>query len=873
MKLRTLASVGLVAVLAGLLFLAMWGALAWQEINQHLDGISELETHQQRIHEMSAAIDFSTLVRLETTVVAALADDARRVRAQLATIDHRQARLASSHLEEIALMGEFLLDSLPVGLGTENSRQQADYLMTLSRQIRIHHAGAREALEALLNERNAGMLDALYGAVQRLVTITILFGALVLLTAVVIHRRLVHPIRAIDAGLQSMSRGNLDARIELKRTDEMGDLARSFNQMANQRREHERQLAETEARLQQIADSIGEVFWLAEPGAGRILYLSPAYEDIWQQSIEEALAHPDRWAEAIHESDRERVIDAIRNQSSGFYHAEYRIVRPDGSIRWISDRSFPVLDEQGNMIRQAGVARDITERRDYQAQLNERIKELRCLFQVLELTTSGDLQPTEVAGRIVDLLPESMRFEADAMARIDFEDQQFICPKWHEPIAVIDSEIRTGDQVLGRIMVGYRTRPTDAMPDEELFLPEEQALVNGVATHFARMLEQRRLTKSLAHSERLKAVGELTGGMAHDFNNLLTVIIGNAELLQEQLHEANHPAADLAEMISTAGERGAELTRRMLAFARRQVLEPEVIDINELIGSMRPLLKRSLGEDIELQLETGVGSVPALVDPAQIESAVLNLCINARDAMPGGGRLTVEISAVDLDPAYAAGFDEVTPGRYVLLAVSDTGCGIEPGDIERVFEPFFTTKDHGTGLGLSMVYGLVKQLQGHIRIYSEPEQGTTVRIYLPSADQLEIHPAENEPEPLDLHGSETILLVEDNDLVREYAREQLSGLGYEVIEATNGHDGLAIARERDDIDLLFTDVVMPGGMNGRQLAEQAQAVRPDIKVLYTSGYTQNAIVHHGRLDAGVDLLAKPYHRHDLARRVRKVLDR
>ncbi len=492
MKLRTLASVGLVAVLAGLLFLAMWGALAWQEINQHLDGISELETHQQRIHEMSAAIDFSTLVRLETTVVAALADDARRVRAQLATIDHRQARLASSHLEEIALMGEFLLDSLPVGLGTENSRQQADYLMTLSRQIRIHHAGAREALEALLNERNAGMLDALYGAVQRLVTITILFGALVLLTAVVIHRRLVHPIRAIDAGLQSMSRGNLDARIELKRTDEMGDLARSFNQMANQRREHERQLAETEARLQQIADSIGEVFWLAEPGAGRILYLSPAYEDIWQQSIEEALAHPDRWAEAIHESDRERVIDAIRNQSSGFYHAEYRIVRPDGSIRWISDRSFPVLDEQGNMIRQAGVARDITERRDYQAQLNERIKELRCLFQVLELTTSGDLQPTEVAGRIVDLLPESMRFEADAMARIDFEDQQFICPKWHEPIAVIDSEIRTGDQVLGRIMVGYRTRQTDTMPDEELFLPEEQALVNGVATHFARMLEQRR---------------------------------------------------------------------------------------------------------------------------------------------------------------------------------------------------------------------------------------------------------------------------------------------------------------------------------------------------------------------------------------------
>ncbi len=873
MRLRTLATIGLTAVLAGLLFLASWGSQTWQDIHGQVAAIEVLGAHQQRIHEMSVAIDYSTLVRLDPSVVAALAEDARQLDQQLGEIDHRQARLAASHVKEIALMGEFLLESMPSGNASDNPSLPAEQLMTLSRQVRIHHAGAREALEMLLSDRNADMLDALYTAVQRLLTITILFGALILLTALVINRRLIHPIRAIDTGLKAMSRGDLDARIALKHNDEMGDLARSFNHMAEQRGEHERQLAETEARLKQIAESIGEVFWLAEPGANRILYLSPAYEDIWQQSIDDALRHPDRWTETIHESDRERVIDAIRNRPDGFYKAEYRIVRPDGSIRWINDRSFPVLDEHGSMIRMAGVARDITERRDYQIQLDERIKELRCLYQVLELTTSRELQAAEVAERIVQLLPESMRFETEAIARIDFQDRQFTCPGWHEPVAVIGSEIRLGEQILGRVMVGYRNHPADANLDEALFLPEEQALVNGVATHFARMLEQRQLTNSLAHSERLKAVGELTGGMAHDFNNLLTVIIGNAEMLHEQLGQENHPTAGLAEMISTAGERGAELTRRMLAFARRQALEPKVIDIDQLVNGMKPLLERSLGEDIELQLQTEGAPLPALVDPTQIESAVLNLCINARDAMSDGGRLTVEVQPVSLDPAYTAGFDEVSPGRYVLLAISDTGCGVAPDHIERVFEPFFTTKEHGTGLGLSMVYGLVKQLRGHVRIYSEPGQGTTIRMYLPSAENEAVEGLESEPEPPDLRGHETILLVEDNDLVRDYAREQLASLGYEVVEAANGPDALAIVHQRDDIDLLFTDVVMPGGMNGRQLAEQVQALRPDIKVLYTSGYTQNAIVHHGRLDAGVELLDKPYLRRELARRVRKLLDR
>ncbi len=872
MKLRTLATLGLIAVMAGLLFLALWGSYAWHQINDRIEGIAELDAHQQRINEMSAAIDYSTLVRLETPVISALADDARWLRTQLEDIDHRQARLAASHLEEIALMGEFLLDSLPAGPNSDDPRQRAERLMTLSRQIRIHHAGTREALEAMLNERNGAMLDALYGVMQRLLAITVLFGLLVVLTVLVINRRLVHPIHAIDNGLRAMSRGDLDARIKLKRNDEMGDLARSFNRMAEQRQEYEHQLDESRDRFAQIAESIGETFWLAEPDNSRILYLSPAYEVMWGHDREAVYREAGLWTAAIHESDRPRVLKALERHPQGRYEAEYRVVHDDGSVRWINDRSFPVCDEEGNIIRIAGVARDVTELREHQAQLDERIKELRCLFQVLELTTNDELSPDQVANCIVELLPESIQFENEAMARFDYDGESFSAPDWQEPVAAIESDIVLGERVMGHIRIGYRSWPADARPGQDLFLPEEQALINGIAVHFSRMLEQRRLADSLAHSERLKAVGELTGGMAHDFNNLLTVIIGNAEMLHERLGPENHPLAGLAEMISTAGERGSELTRRMLAFARRQVLEPEVIDMNRLLGNMEALLQRSLGEDVELQLNIDTEPLPALVDSTQIESAVLNLCLNARDAMIEGGRLTVETQAVILDPAYAAGFDEVEPGRYVLLAVSDTGCGIEPEVIDRVFEPFFTTKDHGTGLGLSMVYGLVKQLRGHIRIYSEPGQGTTLRLYLPAADGKEEHRTVAADEPADLRGDETILLVEDNDLVRDYAREQLTSLGYEVIEATNGHDALAVVNQRDDIDLLFTDVVMPGGMNGKQLADKVQQIRPDMKVLYTSGYTQNAIVHHGRLDAGVELLAKPYHRHELARRIRKVLN-
>ncbi|MBL1377371.1 ATP-binding protein [Zobellella iuensis] len=384
----------------------------------------------------------------------------------------------------------------------------------------------------------------------------------------------------------------------------------------------------------------------------------------------------------------------------------------------------------------------------------------------------------------------------------------------------------------------------------------------------------RSLEEQLRHAQRMEAVGQLTGGIAHDFNNLLTVILGNGELLQEQL--AREPAlAELARMMVTAAQRGADLTHRLLAFARRQALEPRVIQVNELVEGMGPLLTRALGQHISMELRPSAGLGPALVDPGQLESALLNLCLNARDAMPEGGRLTLETADIRLDRDYAASHAEVAPGHYVLLAVSDTGSGIPPEHLGRIFEPFFTTKEKGkgSGLGLSMVFGFIRQTNGHISVYSELGIGTVVKMYLPRAETgaREAEPADNMV-PVQHGGGECILLVEDDELVRRYAEEQLLGHGFRVLSTGNGHDALALLRQRDDIDLLFTDVVMPGGLGGAELAARARALRPELKVLFTSGYTENAIVHQGRLEQGVLLLGKPYRRAELMAKVRQAID-
>lgn len=378
----------------------------------------------------------------------------------------------------------------------------------------------------------------------------------------------------------------------------------------------------------------------------------------------------------------------------------------------------------------------------------------------------------------------------------------------------------------------------------------------------------------LQQAVKMDAVGQLTGGIAHDFNNLLTVILGNAELLAEQLNEDQRLRA-LAEMTQKAAERGAELTNHLLAFARRQTLEPRVVDVNRLTAGLDVMLRRTLGEAIEIELVRGAGLWPALVDPGQLESALLNLAINARDAMPRGGRLTIETANAFIDDTYAAQQDEVAPGQYVLIAVSDTGTGMDAATIARAFEPFFSTKEvgKGTGLGLSMVYGFVKQSGGHVKIYSELGDGTTVKIYVPRSDAgRSAETANGSEKSKEPRGLETILLVEDDEIVRQHVERQLLDLGYTVITAANGPKAIAELRTGKHIDLLFTDMVMPGGMNGRELAEAALEQRPGLKVLFTSGYAENAVLHQGRLERGVQLIRKPYRRRDLATKLRQILE-
>ncbi|WP_168217548.1 ATP-binding protein [Paracoccus liaowanqingii] len=396
----------------------------------------------------------------------------------------------------------------------------------------------------------------------------------------------------------------------------------------------------------------------------------------------------------------------------------------------------------------------------------------------------------------------------------------------------------------------------------------------GLTVYFQDVSDGVAQEEKLRQAQKMEAVGQLTGGVAHDFNNLLTIIMGNAELLSDNLSD-NPNLKKLADITVSAADRGAELTSRLLAFSRKQPLEPRVIDLGKLVLGMDDLLRRTMPENINFELVRAGGLWKTEIDPGQVESAILNLVLNARDAMPEGGCVTIEIVNASLDEDYVALEAGVQAGQYVLIDVTDTGHGIPKDKIGRVFEPFFTTKTvgKGSGLGLSMVYGFVKQSGGHIRVYSEEGEGTSFKLYFPRSFSLRNADADPHAAGSVLRGQETILVVEDDHLVRENVTSQLKFLGYRVYEASSGAEAIKITEHNQDIDLLFTDVVMPGGMSGRELAEIVTVLLPKIAVLFTSGYTENSIVHNGRLDPGVELLSKPYRREQLANKIRKVLDR
>ena len=385
----------------------------------------------------------------------------------------------------------------------------------------------------------------------------------------------------------------------------------------------------------------------------------------------------------------------------------------------------------------------------------------------------------------------------------------------------------------------------------------------------------------LRQSQKMEAVGQLTGGIAHDFNNLLTIVMGGLDMIGRLIPALGPP--DAAERVVRARDlalrgvqRAVTLTNRLLAFSRQQPLDPKSIDANKLLSPICEFLRRTLGEQIDLELVLSGGLWRAYADPNQLENAVLNLTINARDAMPKGGKVTIETANCYLDKSYVISLPEpVAVGQYVMIAVADGGIGMDQATVERVFEPFFTTKaiGKGTGLGLSQVYGFVRQSCGHVSIYSEVGEGTTVKIYLPRFVGAEDQVEDDRQVATRRNGTETVLVVEDDEALRTYTVETLTELGYRVLSASNAKTALEALNRENPVHLLFTDVVMPGGINGRQLADEAVRIRPELKVLFTTGYTRNAIVHHGRLDAGVELLSKPYSFDELSAKVRTLLDK
>jgi PAS domain S-box-containing protein len=394
----------------------------------------------------------------------------------------------------------------------------------------------------------------------------------------------------------------------------------------------------------------------------------------------------------------------------------------------------------------------------------------------------------------------------------------------------------------------------------------------GLTVYFQDITEQRSREDQLRQAQKLEAMGQLTGGVAHDFNNLLTVILGNTELLAEMLNDQPR-LAQLAQATAHAALRGSELTAHLLAFARRQPLNPRPTDLSAIVAGMHPMLARTLGENVSISLSLQPDAWPVMVDSSLFEGVVLNLVLNARDAMPQGGQLSIRLVNIALQPIDTVSLDDLAPGDYVGITVSDSGVGMSREALARVFDPFFTTKDvgKGSGLGLSMVHGFVKQSGGAIRIYSRPSEGTTVQIYLPRSVSDIMH-----SEPVDTvenvpHGSESVLVVEDEDMVRDFVCSQIRALGYSVVSAANGPQALEMLEQGVSCDLLFTDIMMPGGLNGRELAERACRLDSDLKVVFTSGYSDEVIMRDGRLESGTWLLKKPYRKVELATVLREAL--
>ena len=514
-----------------------------------------------------------------------------------------------------------------------------------------------------------------------------------------------------------------------------------------ERKKAEERLRAGEERFRMLAETIEDVFWITDTAKDRMVYISPAYEKIWGRSCRSLYEAPRSWLDAVHPGDRPRVLDAARTkQANGSYDEEYRICRPDGQVRWVRDRAFPVRDDRGEIEMVVGVARDITERRELEEQLRQ--------------------------------------------------------------------------------------------------------------------------------SQKMEAIGQLAGGTAHDFNNILSVIMMQSQLAA-MIQNTPPEVQQGLQQILAAAERAASLTRQLLLFSRKQVMQLQNLDLNAIVISLARMLRRLIGEDIDLQIQLHKAPLRTHADAGMVDQVILNLAVNARDAMPAGGRLLIETAEKVVDEAMARVNPEVRPGRYVWLGVSDTGTGIAPEILPRIFEPFFTTKDpgKGTGLGLATVYGIVKQHQGWVQVHSRPGQGTTFQIFLPACAAPGSVPEAPVSRPKPRGGTETILLVEDEEALRLVTRVLLERYGYRVLEAENGVKAIATwLKHREQIALLLTDLVMPAGLSGQQLASRLHRDNPKLKIIFTSGYSAEIAGRHLQLRTGENFVQKPCPPEQLLETIRRSLD-
>jgi PAS domain S-box-containing protein len=616
-----------------------------------------------------------------------------------------------------------------------------------------------------------------------------------------------------------------------------------------------------------IFETSQDLILVSDP-KGILVQVSPSSQTILGYLPEEMIGHSA--IEFIHgddlDSTREQMRAARRGRHTRNFDARYvHKDRRSVTLSWMGTWSEPVR-------RHFFVGRDMTETRLAQETLRESEQLAR---GIIDTALDAFVQIDESGG--------ILNWNAQAEAIFGWPRQHVLGKHFLELVisaadreelkAALERFLDSGqDQILGRRREIMARRRDGKEFKAEMSVTALKTRGGYLFNGFVRDLTDKIAAEErIRQAEKMEAVGQLTGGIAHDFNNILTVITGTIEILAEAVENEPQLVA-ITKMIDEAASRGADLTQHLLAFARKQPLQPRDTDLNTLIIETAKLLRPTLGERIEIESVFEDEVCLATVDSNQLATALLNLAINARDAMPDGGKLILETGSAVLDENYASMHSEVRPGRYALIAVSDTGTGIPASMLDKVFNPFFTSKQpgKGTGLGLSMVYGFVKQSAGHIKIYSEEGHGTTIKIYLPPGTGASLAP-EAVTAPAIQGGRETILVVEDDKLVRDYVLTQLRSLGYVTLDAANGAEALAVIQAGHQFDLLFTDVIMPGAMNGRQLADEVQKSRPGVKVLFTSGYTENAIIHHGRLDTGVLLLAKPYRKSDMAGMIRKAL--